>query len=317
MQTAEEKKGDTEFSSAFDEAANKSDKTPDDKPPEVDAGSDTPATTEDENKYAALDGRNLDGMSDEQKDSVLELVTSNQKLAHQINSDDGRVRAYQSKVTELETALTNNREKAEVEGKPDDTPSTEDIAAAMKDEDSWAEFTEDYPDIASAIDARLKKSEDAVNTRVDERIAPVVATAEESAVAEGYTYLDTEYEGWRGRVATQEYQEWIATQNDDVKRWAASDNVKDAESLIQNFDNYLIASGKMADLKKDGGEQPPEDESEADALERKRQEQLEDGATPIGSGRAGVDVGGDNVPGSFSSAFNAYAQKKERERKQA
>lgn len=235
------------------------------------------------------------------------------QLEHRLKSDGGRVAAYQRQVNELSEKLqqaidTGQRQSG---GSDTDAPDLEQVAEAMGDEDSWSEFSAEYPEIATAIEARLNK---AVAT-VDARLAPVESLAANSQIEKGYEYLDSTYEGWRNRVASDTFNDWINTQPEVVRKWADSDMVSEAESLIQYYDNYLLATGKMSEFQKPAGKSPQDkgNNDTADALARKRQRQLEDGDA-IDSRGAGVGISDGGPAGEFSSAFQAFAKRAERKR---
>lgn len=253
------------------------------------------------------------------------LEDQNKQLEHRLRSDAGRVAAYQRQVTELQAAINAGQQAAERAGSDADKPSMQQVSDAMQDEDAWVTFSEEYPEIAAAIEKRLEK---ALGT-VEQRIAPVVQIAADAEISKGYEYLDTTYKGWRSRVGildengeslgpTPEFEEWINRQRPEVRAWADSDSVEDAESLIQLYDAHLTATGKMSKFAQQAGENPPSGKGNGTqtALSRRRQQQLEDGDS-IDSRGAGVGVSDDSPAGEFDSFFTAFAKRKERERQRA
>lgn len=332
---------DKEFSDAFAEMAGKKAAVADADAPVVagndgDDGDDGGGDTGDDagGTGQADNGGDQDpyaGLPEQFVTELRSLKEKNGQLEHRINSDSGRVAAYQRQVStlndQLQAAINSGQRVAESAGTAGDKPSTADVAEAMQDEDSWAEFVQEYPEIAKAIESRLAKATGDFEKHVAQRLQPVEDLRHEADIQKGYEYLDSAYVGWKQRVGlydaagkpigpTPEYQEWIKRQRPEVQAWADSTRVEDAESLIQLYDTHLLATGQMSKFKTAGASPQGEDNGKADALARKREQQLQDGDA-INSRGAGVDVNGDGPDGEFDSAFTAFAKRRERERQRA
>lgn len=317
----EEARKDEGYSDAFAEAAGKKAAMVDDHEtgnPPAGAAADGEGDDAGAEGEQGVDNDPYAGLAPEVAERLRTLETEKQQLEHRLKSDGGRVAAYQRQVNELNEklrqAINAGQRQAERGGSDAEKPDMAAVADAMQDEDSWANFSEEYPEIAAAIEKRLQS----VEQTVTKRIAPVEKLAVDAELNKGYEYLDQKFDGWRDRVSSEAYQEWIEAQPDVVKKWADSDNVNDAASLIQYFDNYLLATGRMSEFKQTAGKAPQdgEDSGKADALARKRQQQLEDGDA-IDSRGAGVGASDGSPAGEFGAAFAAFAKRKERERQRA
>lgn len=320
-----------EFEEAFSEFAAKSDDAADldtegEELPSEDAYGEKGEA--DDDGAAQEDAKAADpyaGLPDDVKARLQAQDAEIEKLSHRIKSDEGRVAAYQRQVDQLQQqiqqGINQGRSESDAAGTSQgETPTAGEVAEAMQTEEGWSEFTEEYPEIAAAIDQRLESKLGQFKGEVTETIKPVLTRAQEEEVNKGYEYLDSNYEGWRDRVASPIFQEWIETQPDVVQQLADSDDPREASSLIEFYDNYLTATGRMSEFQKPAGQNDPpnggKDDDEAAALRRRRDQQLEDGDA-IGSRGAGVGTGGSPVGDEFESAFNVYAAKKERERRSA
>ena len=269
------------------------------------------AVTEDEDPYA--------GMTDEVKAKFVALEGDRDSLQHTIDSDAGRVRAFQRKADDLDKEIQSIRSGAT------SGPSMTQISDAMKGTDEeWDKFGESYPDVAGAIDRRMAALGAATESAVEETLKPVkekavrdaeteAADANKTRVAEVEELFPT----WTDAVKTQDFKDWMADQSQGVAALAESDDSRDASTLIGLYDTHLVANGKPT-LKADPPTGVNEDEVDSAAepqlseLEKKRAKQLEDGAAPT-SRKAGVNTDGPETT-EFDAAFAVFAKRKEQKR---
>lgn len=332
----EEKEHD-DFEAAFNEEAEKREAPPEDDEPDDIASiedtppghvnaADTPAATDEDPAPAADDGfkgwnpeavetfnKETEGWPEGAVDSYKTKINENNQLNHRINSDNGRVSAFQRKINNLE------HEIATIQKGPGEQPSNEEITDAMATDEGWNQFKEDYPEVAEAIDARLDNALGEVNTK----IAPVVekaqqdrATEAEAAQEEAYGEVAKEFPTWQTAVQEDVFQNWMATQPPGVQALAASDDPRDASTLIGKYDDHRVASN-LPSLKAD---HVPDDTvvdntDEVDEVAQRRERQLEDGTT-LPSQKTRIDVNAEPTDG-FEAAFNAFAAKKVRDKQQA
>jgi len=259
-----------------------------------------------------------EGMSEAVKARVIKLEESNTKLNHRLDSDSGRVSAFQRQVNDLQRE-NSNLKAAPAAAKP--TPNQ--IADAMKgSSEGWDQFQEDYPDVAKAIDSRLEMAGKATQESVDQTLAPVVQRQAqiETTVANTNTQTKVDevakiYPDWSAAVQTQDFVDWLQVQPPGIAALSESDDTNDASALIGMYDNHLVANGKptlKATPEPASNQEAKTDGSEATALAAKRAQQLEDGAT-IDSKNAQIDAGTE-PRGDFETAFDAYAKRKDAQR---
>lgn len=304
----------TDFESAFSEHAAAKDGVTDAIEPEEELSLDD-VDGEDLN----LDN-NIDiyaGLSDDGKAEVEKLQQANIDLTHRINSDAGRVSAFQRKVNGLEQEIQTIREGGTA-GQPDPNQ----IADAMSgSDDEWVQFTEDYPDVAKAIDNRLGKAGQATQESIDSTLAPIKEQHQRTIVNEAEATANNAVEAvtnvfpqWKEAINSNEYKVWLDTQPPGIQALQESHDTADAISLIEMFDNNLVANGQPT-LKAtpNNGVEALEVKDKADELKAKRERQLQDGTT-VTSKSAGVDPGGESV-NEFEKAFAYHAKKKEAQRR--
>lgn len=286
-------------------------------------------TSQEEEETAEIDP--YEGMSPAVKAHWEAVAEANAKLNHQISSDAGRVRAFQLKVDGLETQIQQIREGATTGEQPSDTQ----ISDAMKGtDDEWAQFSEDYPEVARAIDNRVAAIGEAADKTVNEALAPVKANQEKAQATEAAQAAEARiaavaevFPTWTTAVQTPEFKTWLSSQPPGIQALGASDDTDDASSLIGMYDNHLVAAGQPSLKAPEQGEKTDptepgvnEDEQqsgdEPTSLASRRAQQLEDG-TSIPSKSAGVNTDGESGDDEFERAFEHHAKKKDRQRAMA
>jgi hypothetical protein len=332
-----------EFSSAFEEEANKKNGVVDtdlnvgaedapDKNGDLAAADDKDKDKDkDKGKEADNKDKNIDsleGLPQGVIDRINAAETARDTLQHRVDSDAGRVNAYQKQVEGLQLVVDAGGDGAK-------KPSSKEITDALSgDNKKWTAFSEEYPEVAAALDARIAEANAttaaALNDQqaaLDERLAPIIEKdAKDQGVIDG-KYMEEHHPGWEKRVAIfddkgvnlgphPEFKAWLDSQPATTRSLADSDVAEDASSLMTYYENHLRATGKGEELqtttpKNDGGEI----DATVTALQQKRQRQLEDGQTVKSEG-AGVRTSPDGDTGEFGSAFSAFANKKEQERRQ-
>lgn len=264
-----------------------------------------------------------EGLSDAAKAHFKAIEDNAANLQHRIDSDAGRVSAFQRKINGMEKEIQAIRKG----GTAGQQPSMDQITNAMKgtDED-WQQFSEDYPQIASVIDKRMAQAGEATQEAVNQTLAPVVDNQNEirtdaatTAAEKRVAAVAETYPTWTEEVQTPAFQSWLDQQPPGVMALADSDDTADASTLIGLYDQHLVASGKpslKADPTEPGVDGNQEEEtpegSEKSELDKKREQQLEDGVSAA-SKSAGVNADGE-APDEFEAAFNAFAARKERAR---
>jgi hypothetical protein len=301
----------SEFETAFDEIAAERDSDPVEEENEeevVEAAASPEVAAEETDPY--------EGMTDEVKAKFVELEGDRDGLKHTIDSDAGRVRAFQLKVNGLENEIQTIRSGAAA------GPSQSQIADAMKGtDDEWEGFTESYPDIAAIMDKRMGKMGDKLEEAVASTLAPLkeesARTAADKVATENKGRVDEvsqEFPTWTDEVKKPEFQTWLNEQPHGVSNLSLSDDTRDASTLIGLYDAHLVAGGQPS-IKADpteSGVKVPASKDAPTELETKRAQQLSDGAS-VASKKAGVNTDGPELD-EFEAAFNVFAKRKAQNR---
>lgn len=261
-----------------------------------------------------------EGMDEATKAKFVVLEESNTKLTHRLDSDSGRVSAFQKQVTGLKRENTDLKAAG-----PAAKPTPNQIADAMKGTDeNWDQFKEDYPDVARAIDSRLEIAGKATQESVEQTLAPVIDKQAQINTNAANTATQTKvdavakiYPEWSAAVQTPDFVDWLADQPPGIAALSESDDTNDASALIGMYDAHLVENGKPS-LKAPTPEPASKKEDEvtdgadATALAKKRTQQLEDGTT-IDSKNAKIDAGSEPL-GDFETAFAFHAKRKDAKR---
>ena len=257
------------------------------------------------------------GMSETAKAHFTEIEENNKNLNHRLDSDAGRVSAFQIKINKLDEEIQGLREG----NTAGEQPSKTQIADAMSGSDEgWEQFTEDYPEVAKAIDSRLSQAGKATQETIENTLTPIKEKAERDAVTEKKAALNaaaepvTEiYPTWTEAVQTQEFALWLDEQSPGIQALTGSDDSKDASLLIGLYDTHLVAEGQPSlKAEEDTTIVPGPGDEKPNKIAEKRKQQLEDGAT-IKSKNSRIDPGAAEAD-DFESAFNFHAARKDRQR---
>jgi len=281
---------------------------------ELAAEAEAKAAEEKEDPYA--------GLSPEAKARVIALEEQNKELTHRINSDAGRVSAFQRKVNDLEGEIQSIR-TGSTSG--NDQPSNAQIADAMKGSDEqWEQFRQDYPEVAGAIDSRLEKAGKATQETIESTLAPVKErqardqqSEVEAAAKAAVDAVAEVYPTWTEAVQTEDFKTWLDKQPPGVVALSFSDEPADASALIGLYDGHLVAEGQPSLKASDPGPgvEKTEKQKEAEKLAAKRAQQLADGTT-VKSKPSQIGPG-DGESDEFETAFAAFAKRKEAKRQSA
>ena len=164
--------------------------------------------------------------------------------------------------------------------------------------DDWAEFKEDFPDMARAFEARLKADQQR-QAKLEQEVAelrstvqPIQEQAHQQQLQSEYARLESRHDDWREVVNAPEFQEWLQSQNPSIQQLAGSDSADDASALL---DFYKGATGAG-------------DDNSRASQHDKRQSRLANAQTVSRRG-AGQRSG---APDDFDAAFEHYAARKVR-----
>jgi hypothetical protein len=149
------------------------------------------------------------------------------KLALDLRSVSGRVSAYQ-------------RLYEEARGIKAPTPEPEKVQA--KDEKEWTQFTEDYPDIAKAIESKFKDARPATPDPTVRELAEFVHNEKRDRfLHEAFDTVEAIHAGWRERCSTEEFKQWKSSSS-TYEKLAASDDIADAIALLDLYEAHTAKS---------------------------------------------------------------------------
>lgn len=270
----------------------------------ADQGEDDDVTDDDD--AGADEGDEPEQKPDDLAARLKELEEENEKLRHSDASQRGRLGAYQRQINELQ------RKQQELQAakptNPDGKVQTEDqqrqsMAESMGVED-WAEFEENFPEIARAFEAR-QKADQLKQAQLEQQIAdlrnavqPIQQQAHEQQLQSEIARLDGRHTDWREVVNAPEFTEWLQSQNPSIQALASSDSADDASALL---DFYKGTNGGLATTEQG------DDTSRAQQHD-KRQSRLANAQTVSRRGAAKPS----GAPDEFDAAFEHYAAKKAR-----
>lgn len=234
-----------------------------------------------------------------------DLMRRHADLEHRYRSDEGRVGALQRRINQL---------TAELEG-----TKTKHPAPSSEDDGYWKELSEDFPEIAYAIEKKLQHERTAMLEKLREEVNGAVTplrTAEEQRLLDREkSLLSTPVEDggygmpdWINVVRSNEFGEWLQEQPEQVRQLATSQAARDAAYLINLYKAMTgnhAASPTSGQAGAAGGRTgSPE---EVNRIMERRARQLKEGA---GVETARVVKKMNAVPDDFEAAFNVFAQKR-------
>lgn len=226
-----------------------------------------------------------------------EALEERERLRHSVHSNAGRVSALQRKINELESQLAGGYVPAASQAAPSgDTPTAQQVRDAMQTPEQWASFSEEYPEVAKAVDARIQVQ----FNQIQRDLYPLREDAQRRAQVEAeqfkrsqYGALEQAYPQWRQTINTPEFQSWYQTQPASIQSLVESDYADDAIALL-NF--YSSAKGA------------PATSGRIHDIQAQRQRRLEQSVETRGRQGAERPLAEDD----FSSAFRAAVAKKMR-----
>lgn len=294
-----------EFSNAFAEAAEA--RAPADERDELpDAPDDTPeheaeAETEAQSSSGPADADVWTSVPETARRAYQEALEERERLRHSVHSNAGRVSALQRKINELESQLAGGYVPATSQAAPSaDMPTAQQVREAMQTPEQWASFSEEYPEVAKAVDARIQVQFNQIQSQIHRDLNPLREDAQRRAQAEAeqfkrsqYGALEQAHPQWRQTINTPEFQSWFQTQPASIQSLVESDYADDAIALL-NF--YSSAKGA------------PATSGRIHDIQAQRQRRLEQSVETRGRQGAERPLAEDD----FSSAFRAAVAAKMR-----
>lgn len=201
-----------------------------------------------------------------------------ESIPSQISKLAGHVGGFKSQLGQLESAITAAKQAAERRG--EDAPTKQQVQEAAANPEAWANFKQEFPEIAEAVHAKLaadiaaSREDRAPPVDVDDLRSQVSRDINQSIdAAEERALVRLKHPGWKATVQSPEFSAWFSAQPDELRALGASDLADDAIRVLDAYEQHRTA------------------QSDADAARLKQQQRLSAAVTPTGSPapvRAGI-----------------------------
>lgn len=198
--------------------------------------------------------------TDDDPEPPHEQKTVDDKIAKdKVAIDDyaSQIRSLQAKFGTLNSKLAHIQ--SSVNGRPAQQqqarPSDERIIEAFKDKQAFDNLKEDYPELAESLeiqkriidrelDQRLEGAKPDLSgyvskTEMENLLSETANKARQEAI------LDTKYPEWENIVVTQEFQQWLSSQDDKTQDLASSSLAKDAITVFDAYHAHKDVSSKQ------------------------------------------------------------------------
>jgi len=157
----------------------------------------------------------------------------------ELSGVDYRLKQTEKRIGSLQNQL--QAKKAEEKA----APTKEEIEKAAEDESAWNELKEDFPEWATAIDARLAKDKEKFESEYKklsdsqvtskQELEDKIANLQKLTGTFEKSLLENRFPDWEATVKDPKYQEWITKQPEDVKKLTRSKFAKDAVKVLDKF----------------------------------------------------------------------------------
>lgn len=173
-----------------------------------------------------------------------------------------RLKQNESRVGSLINELKNptqTKKDTEVE-----SPSKEQIKESIKSEEAWEELKEDFPEWAEAIEGKLAANNAKITGELSKLQGLEDLKKELSSFKEGFDFeiekrlVGFYHPGWDETVKTEEFNNWLKEQPEEIKSKVNSNYAKDAIKVLDGFKDYKESSTKETDKPEDKGKTPAE-----------------------------------------------------------
>jgi len=195
----------------------------------VNGDAEEPFESDEENESEPTD--QVADLPDEQQSKFDDLRKQNEDLQHRINSDNGRVSALQRKINDLESVQTK-----------EPAPTEQEIHAAIKNPEKWAEVKEDYPELAEGLETFVQSQIEARLKKVDE-ISAKMGTFETRAAAEDrrseISKLTDKHPDWSEVAVSSEFKGWVSHQPEKIQSLVNSEEAADAAYLLEAYKSTI------------------------------------------------------------------------------
>lgn len=175
-----------------------------------------------------------------------------ESLSYRLKQAEQRIGSMTHKISEVEKARLEAEKKLSERPKPDDSASKE------RDE-AWERFREEEPDVAAAMEARLKKEGraptidelfDAISPRLEEALlkkaAPAEFTKSLDELAEDLVFI--RHPQWETKVKTPEFRQFLEAHPEHLPA-CDSRRASDTIRVLDAFEEYAKPKKTAAQLK--------------------------------------------------------------------
>lgn len=221
-----EERYDDEFAAAFSQAAAST--SPDaDEVPQDELPDEQPGEQEAQQEPTSAAGT----QPDDPLALIEQLKRERDDYKHRFDSNAGRIAAYQRQLDDYQQQIQQVQQSS---GSKKEARET--LAQEFNDS-SWDELKEDFPEIAHALDSRLKKLED-IESRLsgfEKKIQPLEQNLSEQTLSREYAALEAAHPDWRDIAQSVEFADWVNTQPTPVRSLIQSKNAADAAYLLNTY----------------------------------------------------------------------------------
>ena len=149
---------------------------------------------------------------------------------------------YRLKQTEKRVGSIQNKANEPVAVKVDDTPTQEQIVESAKNEESWSQLKEDFPEWADAIDGRLAASSARLSKelpKLQDELKKTIKGIEDNFDRKlELRTVEFYHNDWEQVRDSADYKTWIQSQSDELKDGHQSSKAIDAIKVLNAYKEF-------------------------------------------------------------------------------
>lgn len=252
--------------------------------------------TEQDDQYDQEETFEQDDQEEDQYDQGDESLSLEERLAqvekerddfrHKFQSNNGRIQAFQRQIDDLNAQISQQANSGKSQAQ-----NQEDLAQEINGS-SWEELVEDMPDVAQAIESRLKQEVERSLSSIQQKIQPWEERLQREALDNEIAALKSRHPDFEEIRDSQEFAEWLDNQPIPVKQLTQSTHAADAAYLLDNF-------------KRDNGF----NESQGSNLKQRNRSKLERNVSPQSKRMARRDTGDADFDMAFQAGVRSRKQR--------
>ena len=190
---------------------------------------------EPESKSVAEESREVEKQEPEQELPVIAGLTESEiknlfARVSKLDELEAQVRKANGKIGEL------NGKLQEFSSKPQSQP-TQSAPAAKFDDESLSQWANDYPELVAIAEKRALEI-------AEEKFKAIQVPDPQAIKSEIYRetqleLMDTLHEGWREKIASEDFNLWINAQPDNVRQvFQTTERAKDLSGILTGFEGW-------------------------------------------------------------------------------